>query len=157
MTVYLRLSLLLVIFLSGCGFKPKSDSPDFRLPTVSGPEEKIRLSEVVRDNPVLLVFWATWCPSCAEEVPRLNEWNGLFKADGLQILGVNVQESREDVRAFQKDYRMDYSVVLDEDGKVAKQFGVSGLPTTVFLAKGGEIRYYGYSLPANIEQLMGKS
>ena len=148
------LGVVLLIFISGCGVELRQDSPDFKLPTAKNPDQSVHLSQIVQDSPVLLVFWATWCPSCAEEVPVLNEWNERFRRDGLQVVGINVEESRDDIRAFQKDYPMDYSVLLDEGGKAARQFGVTGLPTTVFLAKGGEIRYYGFSLPRNMEQLL---
>lgn len=129
-------------------------APDFTLATLSDPEQKITLSETAKNHTVLIAFWATWCPSCVEEIPLLNSWNDQYTAKGLRILGVNVQEPRGRVLEFEQGHSMNYPILLDENGDVANRFGLVGLPASVMLAKGGEIIYYGFGLPENIEELI---
>lgn len=127
-----------------------SPAPNFILPNLAG--EKVELAGLVNQKPTLLVFWATWCPSCVEEVPILNRWSE--KYSGLQILGVNVEEPAARVRAFRDRQKIRYPVLLDEKGDVAHQYGLVGIPATILLAKGGRVIYYGFALPRNIEQLI---
>ncbi len=98
------------------------------------------------------MFWASWCPSCVEEIPELKKLEAESSESGIEIVSVNVQESREDVDKFLKKKGITYRVALDEEGDVASRFGLVGLPAAVLLAKGGEILYYGFTLPENLEQ-----
>lgn len=147
--------LLLTSFLTpACDFKPQSNTaPDFALPSLNE-SSKITLSEINQQHSVLLVFWASWCPNCVEEIPTLNEWHRSFSAKGLKIVGINVQETRKQIEDFKSKYPIDYPIVMDEKGEVAERFGVYGLPSALVLAKGGEIVYYGFSLPSNLEQIL---
>lgn len=133
------------------GCRPRNLAPDFTLPLLASPGQSVTLSELNRNHPVLVIFWATWCPTCREELPALNKWQELYYAKGLRILAVNVRESRERISAYLQEYPVHYPVLLDETGDVATRFQLSGLPATVFVAKGGEIRYYGFSLPSGME------
>ena len=159
-------SLLIAIALGSCGpsggggcgsaWVPTENrllggqAPNFALPTVDG--EKKELASLVQQKPTLLVFWATWCPTCKEEIPTLNEWSKKYPA--LQILGINVQESRERVKAFTKRQKMTYPILLDEEGETAQRYGLVGIPASVLLAKGGQVIYFGFALPENIDQLV---
>lgn len=141
--------------LTSCGPSPGerllgNQAPDFSLPNLS--KEEVELSKLVQEKPTMLVFWATWCPTCNEEIPVLNQW--VDRYPGLQIVAVNVQESPERVRAFAKKKKIRYSILLDEEGEVAQQYGLVGIPASVLLAKGGKVIYYGFSLPQNVEPLI---
>jgi thiol-disulfide isomerase/thioredoxin len=127
-----------------------SQAPNFVLPDLAG--EEVELAALANQKPTLLVFWATWCPTCLEEIPVLNEWSE--KYPGLQILAVNVQEPAERVKMFVKKRGVRYAVVLDQEAEVAYEYGLVGVPAAVFLAKGGRVIYYGFSLPRNIDQLI---
>lgn len=140
----------LLCLTSGCLQKKKA--PDFELPLVGGGEKSVILSELNRDSPVLLVFWATWCPACVEEIPILNEWQEKYSSFGLKILAVNVGEEKTVAEKGIKFHGIRYPVVLDLKGEVADRYAVVGLPVTVLLAKGGEILYYGFALPPRIEE-----
>lgn len=150
----------LIFNLTGCDQNPSqlkgTKAPDVFLKPLLQDQPKNPLSELYSEAPVLLVFWASWCPSCVEEMPLLNEWHKKFSGQGLTILGVNVQESPGEILEFRKKQSIDYPIVLDEEGEIAEAFGLVGLPSSVFLAKGGEILYYGFSLPHNIDQLLKK-
>ncbi len=161
-------SLLIALVLGSCGPSTSSgggcgsawvptenrllgaQAPNFTLPTVGG--EKMELASLVQQKPTLLVFWATWCPTCKEEIPTLNEWSKKYPA--LQILGIDVQESGERVKAFAKRQKMNYPILLDEEGETAQRYGLVGIPASVLLAKGGKVIYFGFALPENIDSLI---
>lgn len=147
--------ILLAIFLglTGWASRPFQKAPDFTLPGLDG-GAPYKLSEINRDKPVLLIFWASWCPSCVEEIPELNKIRRQYTSADLAVLAVNVQESREVLTEFRKKHRLDYPVLMDESGEVSVQYKIEGLPVSVLLAKGGEILYYGFSLPGNLSKLL---
>jgi peroxiredoxin len=128
-----------------------SEAPNFVLPNLEG--EKVELAQMIKEKPVLLVFWATWCPTCLEEIPTLNEWTKKFPQ--LKILGINVQESMEQIKPFASKRGVNYPVLLDQQAEVAELYGLIGIPAAIVVAKGGRIIYYGFSLPENIEGLIG--
>ncbi len=145
--------LLSFCFLfTGCDSRPKA--PDFTLPSLQDQSQEVTLSALSNQQPVLLVFWATWCPSCLSEIPTLNEWQERYSPLGLKILAVNVQEPREQALDFIKENPLKYLSLADESGEVASRYRLPGLPSSVFLAKGGRILYYGFGLPENLEQLI---
>ncbi|HLD69992.1 MAG TPA: TlpA disulfide reductase family protein, partial [Candidatus Omnitrophota bacterium] len=125
-------------------------------PLLSEPAQTLTLSEAYRQSPVLLVFWATWCPPCVEEIPILNDWVEQYGRSGLQIIAVNVEESFERLVDFEKINPMAYPVLMDTEGALAPKYGLVGLPVSVYIVKGGEILYYGFGLPSHIEALMSK-
>ena len=53
-----------------------------------------------------------------------------------------------------KDHPMNYPVLLDSEGSVAGQFGLAGVPASIYLKPGGEIGYFGFSLPHHLDQLI---
>lgn len=97
-------------------------------------------------KPVLIVFWATWCDSCREEIPALNALAQVYPQE-MEMVSINVQESPDTVGAFLRENRLNYRVILDESGELADRFEVTAIPSVVLLAKGGEILYYGFRLP----------
>ncbi|MBI3313121.1 MAG: TlpA family protein disulfide reductase [Candidatus Omnitrophica bacterium] len=150
------LPLLLLILASGCEKRNTiQTAPDFRLPSLSEEGKEVVLSEVLKEHPVLLVFWATWCPSCITEIPTLNKWNDEYEAAGLKILGINFREEKSKIAAFVKEQGIHYPVLMDQNGVVAERFGLDGLPATVFVDRNGKIIYFSFSLPHNMPALLG--
>ncbi len=141
--------------LGGCSraeARSFQNTPDFTLPLFNG-GQSVALSEVYKQQPVLIVFWASWCPSCVSEVRTLNQWQELYGPRGLKILAIDVQESSEKMERFMQKHAITYPVLMDTSGEVAGRYGVNSLPTSVLLAKGGEILYYGFRLPPDIERI----
>lgn len=111
-------------------------APDFVLKDLQG--RKFRLSENM-GKPVLLIFGATWCPYCRDEIPRLKDIYANYGKRGLVILNIDIQESKEKVSRFAASYKLPYRVLLDEKADVAESYGVQGVPTMVLIDKKGMI------------------
>ena len=111
-------------------------APDFVLKDLQG--RKFRLSENI-GKPVLLIFGATWCPYCRDEIPRLKDIYANYSKRGLVILNIDIQESKEKVSRFAESYKLPYRVLLDEKADVAESYGVQGVPTMVLIDKKGMI------------------
>lgn len=110
---------------------------DFTLPDASG--RLVRLSDS-RGSVVLLNFWATWCPPCKEEIPWFVEFQESYAAQGFRIIGVSLDEDGwEAVRPFLASSRINYTVVVGNDDLSARFGGVSSLPTTLLIDRGGRI------------------
>lgn len=112
-------------------------APDFTLQAPGGGE--VRLSDL-RGKPVVVNFWATWCPPCRAEIPALEQAHRDFGGD-VVILGVDVQESEATVEAFMGEFGMSYPVALDPNAAVARGYQVRAYPTTVFVDSRGVIRH----------------
>lgn len=112
-------------------------APDFALQAPGGGE--VRLSDF-RGQPVVVNFWATWCPPCRAEIPALEQAHREFGGD-VVILGVDVQESEATVEVFMQELDMTYPVALDPDAAVARGYQVRAYPTTVFVDSQGVIRH----------------
>ena len=98
-----------------------------------------RLSlDSLRGKPVYLNFFATWCGPCNEEAPYINQFQKDFRADGLQIVGVDELESAKQAAHFVNKYKLVYPAVVD-DGTLQAQYAVNGLPVHVFIDRSGVI------------------
>ncbi len=119
---------------------------EFTLPKPDG--EEVSLARFIGKKSVLLAFWATWCPRCNEAVPEINRMHSVPPTnEKLQILAVDFMESPKKVDAFIKNKKVTYPVLLDRKGKVAKMYGVTGIPTYILLDRSGSVAYRGYELP----------
>lgn len=110
-------------------------APDFSLPTLTG--ETFTLSEQ-RGQPVVINFWATWCPPCRAEIPFFQAAASTYNGQ-VKIVGIDDGEPAPMVASFANELGMTYPVPLDEDSSVSKTYRVNSLPTTYFIDKEGVI------------------
>ncbi len=94
-------------------------------------------------KPLIVEFWATWCPPCRASIPHLNEFNKKFKDKGLVVIGIT-DEDKRDVAKFRKTVPMEYNVAIDKGGKLSAQFGISGIPQAFIVGKDGKIVWEGH-------------
>ena len=84
---------------------------------------------------VLVNFWAAWCTPCAEEIPQFIALQKKYQDQGLQVIGISVEDDPRALRDFYRKYQMNYPVV-PSDLKIADAFGgVLGLPTTFVVGR----------------------
>ncbi|MCX7671472.1 MAG: redoxin domain-containing protein [Anaerolineae bacterium] len=111
-------------------------APDFTLTTVAG--ETFTLS-ALRGRPVILTFWATWCPPCRAELPELAAAHERY-AGQVVVVGVNQAEPAAGVTAFAGQVGLAFPLPLDVRGDVSRLYAVRSLPTTFFIDRAGIIR-----------------
>jgi peroxiredoxin len=132
----------------------ENDRPaDFTLPDLDG--RPVALGRFLGKTPVLLVFWATWCPECKAAIPEINAMTTEPLAGKLQILGLDFRESREKVANAVKARGIRYPVLLDERGQVARAYGIVGIPTYVLIDRRGNVAYREHVLPGDITRILG--
>ncbi len=100
----------------------------------------VRLADL-RGRLVLLNFWATWCPPCQGETPILRDLDAQYRARGLSIVGVAVQETTPaDVAAYAAKYGITYTIGFDGAADVFHAYQVFALPTQVLIGPDGRVR-----------------
>lgn len=94
----------------------------------------------LRGKVVLINFWASWCESCVEELPFLNEL-AQAEAGKLHILGVNFKESAAQVRQFPAARALSFPILLDRSGEDFRKWSGGILPTTILIDRKGKARW----------------
>lgn len=112
-------------------------APAFTLTSVTG--EPVDLA-ALRGQPVVLNFWATWCPPCRAELPELQAASERL-AGQVAVVGVNQVEPAAQVADFAQRLGLTFTIPLDERGQVSHAYGVRSLPTTFFIDRTGVIRH----------------
>jgi peroxiredoxin len=94
----------------------------------------------LQGRPVLVYFWATWCPYCSRELPStIEQVHREFGPRGLAVLAVNMEESREKVRAWVNDRKLTMDVLLDISGAVNGAWGVAYSPVVFVIGRDGRL------------------
>lgn len=113
-------------------------APEFSLVDAGGKTH--RLADY-RGRPVIVNFWATWCPPCREEMPSMQRGWEQVRDEGVAMLAINVGEDEETVAAFAASYAVDFPLLLDPDSAVVQSWPVKGLPTTFVVDPEGRLVY----------------
>lgn len=113
-------------------------APDFELLNAAG--EKARLGDH-KDKIVVLTFWTTWNPAAKDELAILESYYLEIKnREDVVLLTINNQEDKSVVSNFIGRGEYGLPVLLDEDGKAGELYGISTLPATYFIDKGGRVK-----------------
>jgi cytochrome c biogenesis protein CcmG, thiol:disulfide interchange protein DsbE len=129
-----------------------SAAPEFRLESVNGGE--IQLAEFRKNQPVILFYWATWCPHCRTQLSELNREKEAIQGKGIKLLLVNVGEKAKTVEGYLSKNNIDLPVALDQDTSVAREYGVVGVPVFFLVDKAGIVRDVQHDLPENYEEIL---
>jgi peroxiredoxin len=130
---------------------PHSSAPDFSLKDLSG--QRLELSQY-RGKVVLLNFWATWCAPCRSEIPRFVDLQNKYGSQGLQIVGISLDDDPKPVSRFYQQAKMNYPVAIG-NAKLAEQYGgVLGLPVSFLIGRDGRIyaKHVGEADISSLEQ-----
>ncbi|MGO9084960.1 MAG: TlpA disulfide reductase family protein [Candidatus Sulfotelmatobacter sp.] len=139
------------------GMARVTDAPDFTLESLDG--KSVRLSDL-RGKAVLLNFWATWCAPCKIEMPWFVELQNEYGPQGLQIVGVAMDDSsKEDIAKFTKEMGVNYPVLLGKEAVGDAYGGVPALPESFFISRDGKIvdKILGLEGKADIELAVKKA
>jgi peroxiredoxin len=114
-------------------------APDFQLDNLDG--QSVSLSDS-RGRPVLVNFWASWCPPCRSEMPFIQDifTDKKWAEEGLVVLAIDIGESPSTVREFVKKEGLTFPVLLDIARDVFIEYYVRTIPTTFFIDREGIIR-----------------
>lgn len=136
---------------AGGGPKPGAAAPDFALQSLDG--KTVHLSDF-RGKAVLLNFWATWCEPCKLEMPWFIELQKEYGPQGLQVLGVAMDDSGKDTIAkFAHNMGVDYPVLLGKESVGDQYGGLEYLPTSFYIDRDGKVvaRVFGLRSRSDIE------
>ena len=125
---------------------------DFTLQGLDG--QPVSLGRYLGKMPVLLVFWATWCPECKAATPKINALLAGQAGEKMRILALDYRETREKVAAAVTSRGIRYPVLLDDRGQVARAYGIVGIPTYVLIGRDGTVVYRGNVLPGEISRYL---
>ena len=114
----------------------KNLAPDFTLTKLDG--EELSLSSFRGKKPVVLDFFATWCPNCRRDMPKLSKWYEQYK-DEIEVIGVNLQEKKKTVQKYINGAGISFPIVLDPFSQVSRSYGVQYTNFHVLINKDGSL------------------
>jgi peroxiredoxin len=137
--------------------RPGQQAPDFKVVTTSGQPVSM---DNYRGYVLVIDFFATWCPPCKESIPHLVEMHRKYNKQGLQVLGLSLDEDGERViKSFVAEHRINYPVALAGE-TVQTDFGLRSVPVMFVVDKKGKIAgvYMGFSgeIGRSLENLVKK-
>jgi peroxiredoxin len=101
----------------------------------------VSLPDDYRGKIVLVHFWASWCTYCIKEIDALQALFGEHRERGLMPVSVNVGETPAAAAEFVRGRTVTYPILLDASSSTARLYGVTGIPTTFILDRGGSVRF----------------
>lgn len=113
-----------------------NQAPDFTLSKLGG--GTIKLSDYRGQKPVVVDFWASWCPNCRRDMPNLNRFYEKYK-DQVEVIGVNLQESQSVVEKFISSRNISFPIALDPSGQASRAFGIQYTNTHFLIDKEGNL------------------
>lgn len=123
------------------GLEIGNEAPDFELETLDG--EKVKLSDY-RGHPVMLNFWATWCPPCKDEIPDMQKF---YEDNDVVVLAVNLTDtemSEKTVQKFADEFGITFPVALDVDSEASLLYRINPIPTSYMINADGIIIHKQY-------------
>lgn len=147
----LLITLLLLALLAGCSSgSSKNQAPDFDVQMLDQSKvgkanvDNYRAGKVslesYKGKPLVLNFWAPWCPPCKEEAPALQAVYDRYKGTDVEFLMVSIKDTDQNVANFMNDMKLSFPVALDANAELTSKYPVSGIPTTFFIDRTGNIK-----------------
>jgi thiol-disulfide isomerase/thioredoxin len=119
-------------------------------PWTGGPAPSLELRDLdnrvhrladYRGKVVLINFWATWCGPCRDEMPSIQELKRKLAGRPFIVLAVNLDEPETRIRQFLKEVKIDFTILLDPERRVARTWEARILPASFVIGADGRIRY----------------
>ena len=132
-------------------------APDFQVKDLNGEDLSL---EQYKGQVVLLDFWATWCPPCIKEIPKLKKVYEKYKDQNFQIIGVSLDRTMPPLAAYVQDEGLAWVHYWDENRNVRNQYGVTAIPTAFLIDGEGIIRKAslgGFDVDSAVAELLKES
>ena len=123
------------------------------LTKLSNSKQPIEMSDFA-GKVLYLDFWASWCPPCAKSFPFLNELHQQYHNEGLQIIGINLDENPEDAEKFLVQYPAEFTLASDLSKQCAEGLGVPAMPSSYLIDRKGIIRHIHLGFRTNETQVL---
>ncbi|MGP4073172.1 TlpA disulfide reductase family protein [Piscibacillus sp. B03] len=116
-------------------------APLFELPYLDNPDETFRLEDVIGEKVVVLTFWVSWCPDCARDLPKKEQFFKTSRNDELEMVTINVtdREHGDEEALKYQDQFLTQPVLKDRGREIYDLYDCTGVPTTVVINREGEI------------------
>ena len=134
----LRTAALCLSTLLGSGawaLDAGATAPEVNLP---GIKDTVSLAGL-KGKVVYVDFWASWCGPCKQSFPFMNELLSRYRAQGLEIVAINLDAKRDDADKFLAEVPAQFSVAFDAKGDSARRFEVKGMPSSYLIGRDGKL------------------
>ncbi|SJM92698.1 TlpA family protein disulfide reductase [Crenothrix polyspora] len=146
---------MLAITTSADATEIGQSAPQFTLPTLQQGQPtalKEKLGKVI-----YLDFWASWCAPCRTSFPLLNKLHEKLKAQGFEVIAVNLDEDKAKAEKFIQEIPVGFTVLHDSKGEWADQYVVESMPTSFIIDKKGVVQHIHHGFTAtDIDELEKK-
>ena len=114
--------------------------PAFSFTTLDG---KMTSIEELKGKVVYVNFWATWCPPCVVEMPRMERevWRKYKSSPDFRMVAIAREQTGDEIAPFMKENRLTFPVAPDPEREVYKLFGNAGIPRSYVVGRDGRILY----------------
>jgi len=127
-------------------------APDAILPRSEGESSSVINSR--QGKKAILIFWATWCPHCYEELGEINNNYASIEKKGIKIILVDIGENKEDVKTYFNRRQMKLISFVDTDSVLQDPYHLRGVPTLIFIDDKGIIRNVTHEFPSDYENYL---
>ncbi len=121
---------------------PLAGAPAPRLGELGG-GESVGIWQSAPVKVTVVDFWASWCQGCQESIPALDALYRDRRADGLSVIGVSVDENRDDAMAMAQALHASFPIVVDRDSRFLSSYRVAQVPLTFVVDRSGTVRWVG--------------
>ena len=150
---YWLIAILILSLLAASGCLAQEQAPRFSIRDING---RIFSMNDYGKKTVLLIFSTTWCPTCRTEIPHFKQIYHTYSPRGLEMVNIDIQESRDKVARFAARYQLPYRVLLDETGDVATAYGIMGVPAMILIKEGKVVTRNYRLVDGTLEKLFRK-